>query len=55
MFILQEGHETSAINIEESTTSPVLRVFAFRKRKAFIEVVARELPKNFVLDSEFLR
>lgn len=54
MFILQEGQKTSAINIEESATSPALSVFAFRKWEAFIEVVAEELPKNFVLDSELL-
>lgn len=55
MFILQEGQETSAIDIEESKTSPALSVFAFRKWKAFIEVVAQDLPQNFVLDSELLR
>lgn len=55
MFILQEGHETSASNIEESTASPTLSVFALKKWKAFIEVVAQELPKNFGLDSALLR
>lgn len=55
MYILQEGQETSAIDIEESTTSPALSVFAFRKWEAFIEVVAQELPQNFVLGFKLLK